>query len=310
MIPLIDKLDSIESSVNDYPGAIHGANNSPVRFNIPRESLKLESKKLTLPGFPRSAPHMAGSIYNIFRSIKDLENNPQTGKNAIDKNGINELISYTKSVGADAIGFTQVPREWVFRDMAICFNKAIVLVMEMDKKNIDLAPHYKTGVTVHETYNKLGQVSNKVANWLRKNGYAAHAGHPLGGMAYYPPIAQAAGLGWIGQNGLLITPQFGPRVRLAAVFTDIENLPFNKDNAYEWIEEFCETCGKCRRECPTKAFYESPIRHDNGLKTFLNIKKCFPFFANNHGCSVCIKICPFNQQGYEKIRSGFIRKQR
>ncbi|MBS4023513.1 MAG: hypothetical protein KGZ79_14015 [Dethiobacter sp.] len=38
-------------------------------------------------------------------------------------------------------------------------------------------------------------------------------------------LAVAAGLGKIGRNGLLLTKQFGPRVRLAAVVTDAELIP-------------------------------------------------------------------------------------
>jgi hypothetical protein len=106
----------------------------------------------------------------------------------------------------------------VFKDTAIRYTQAIVLVMEMSKKRMDLAPNMDTAIMVNETNNQLGQVSNKIADWLREWGYAVHAGYPLGGMALYPPTAQAAGLGWRGINGLVITPQFGSRVQLEAVF--------------------------------------------------------------------------------------------
>ncbi len=53
------------------------------------------------------------------------------------------------------------------------------------------------------------------------------------------------------------------------------------------------------------AFYDQPIQHDNGLVTVLDNGRCFPYFAKNHGCSVCIKVCPFNRQGYDKIKEGF-----
>jgi epoxyqueuosine reductase QueG len=193
----------------------------------------------------------------------------------------------------------------VFKNTAIRFTQAIVLTMEMDKHRMDLAPNPDTAVMVHETYNQLGQASNRVADWLRERGYAAHAGHPLGGMALYPPMAQAAGLGWRGMNGLLITPQFGPRVRLAAVFTEIENLPVHEGTEHAWVLDFCEACKRCLRDCPADAFYERPIEHDNGLVTVLDNGKCFPYFAKYHGCSVCIKVCPFNQQGYDKIKKAF-----
>ena len=40
---------------------------------------------------------------------------------------------FAVSAGADEIGFTPVPQEWVFKDTAIRYTRAIVLVMEMDK---------------------------------------------------------------------------------------------------------------------------------------------------------------------------------
>ena len=125
-------------------------------------------------------------------------------------------------------------------------------------------------------------------------------------MALYPPMAQAAGLGWRGINGLVITPEFGPRVRLAAVFTEIENLPVYEGDEHAWVLDFCESCRRCIRDCPPNAFYDEPIHHENGLVTVLDNRKCFPYFMGYHGCSICIKVCPFNQQGYEKIKKGFL----
>ena len=152
-------------------------------------------------------------------------------------------------------------------------------------------------------YDALGRASNQIANWLRERGFSAHAGHPLNGMALYPPIAQKAGLGCRGINGLLITPRFGPRVRLAAVFTEIENLPVHSGDENEWVLDYCDICRKCIRKCPPRAIYETPIHHDNRLVTTVDNTKCFPYFANYHGCSICIKVCPFNQTDYNKLKT-------
>ena len=299
-------MDFWEKMVIDHPGSVRGGENSPVRFNIPREGLKMEGDHPPLPGFPGSLPQMIGSVINIRRSVLDLERNPTDGKRQIDPKTLDELHSFAKSVGSDEIGFSSVPQEWVFQDTAIRYTQAIVLVMEMDKERMALAPNRDTAVMVHETYNRLGQVSNKIADWLRERGYAAHAGHPLGGMALYPPMAQAAGLGWRGMSGLVITPRFGPRVRLAAVFTEIANLPVYEGDEHAWVLGFCESCRRCIRDCPPDAFYETPIHHTNGLVTVLDNEKCFPYFMAYHGCSICIKVCPFNQHDYHKIKEGFL----
>ena len=304
--PQMNRQDSWEKMVVDIPEATRGGENSPVRFNIPREGIKLEGNHPPLPGFPKSASQMIGSIINIRKSIFDLAKNPTDGNKKIDPRTLNELRQFANSVGADEIGFSSVPQEWVFKNSAIRYTQAIVLVMEMDKDRMDLAPNADTAVMVHETYNALGQISNKIADWLREREYAAHAGHPLGGMALYPPMAQAAGLGQRGINGLVITPRFGPRVRLAAVFTEIENLPRYNGDEHAWVLDFCEGCKRCIRDCPPDAFYDQPIQHDNGLVTVLDNGKCFPYFAKYHGCSVCIKVCPFNQQGYDKVKEAFL----
>ncbi len=306
--PQMNRQDSWEKRIVDIPEAIRGGENSPVRFNIPREGIKLEGDHPPLPGFPKSLPQIIGSIINIRKSIIDLEKNPTDGKKQIDPETLDDLRRFAKSVGAGEIGFASVPQEWVFKDSAIRYTHAIVLVMEMDKARMDQAPNPDTAVMVHETYNVLGQVSNKIAKWLRERGYAVHAGHPLGGMALYPPMAQAAGLGWRGISGLVITPQFGPRVRLAAVFTEIENLPVYEGDEHAWVLDFCEFCKRCIRECPPGAFYDKPIYHENGLVTVLDNRKCFPYFAKNHGCSICIKVCPFNQHDYEKIKEKYLVK--
>ncbi|WP_415536153.1 hypothetical protein [Dehalobacter sp. 4CP] len=41
-------------------------------------------------------------------------------------------------------------------------------------------------------------------------------------------MAQDANLGAVRKNGLLITPEHGRCVRLAAVFIDVDNLPIAK----------------------------------------------------------------------------------
>ena len=158
---------------------------------------------------------------------------------------------------------------------------------------------------IMETYDSLGKAANKVTDFLRKHGYSAMAGHALGGMAQYPPLAQKAGLGWIGKHGLLITPEFGPRLRLAAVYTSIENLPFSESNEHEWIADYCECCGVCARRCPPKAIYETPIVHSPERVTHIDREACFPYFIEHYGCSICIKVCPFNRRDYSDIKDRF-----
>ncbi len=108
----------------------------------------------------------------------------------------------------------------------------------MDKEAIMNAPSVSTFKMVMSTYDTLGIITNQITKHLRNKGFQAQASHPLGGLAVYLPLAVEAGLGWFGRHGLLITPQFGARQRLSAIFVNIENLPLNTENNHTWIEDF------------------------------------------------------------------------
>ena len=148
--PQLKRMDAWEKRVVDIPEATRGGGKSPVRFHIPREAIKLEGDHPPLPGLPGSVPQMIGSILNIRRSVLDLERNPTAGKVQIDAATLEELRTFARSVGADEIGFTPVPQEWVFQDTAIRYTQAIVLVMEMDKERMDLAPSRDTQPAVEK----------------------------------------------------------------------------------------------------------------------------------------------------------------
>ncbi len=109
----------------------------------------------------------------------------------------------------------------------------------------------------------------------------------------------------MGLNGLIITPEYGPLVRLAAVFTSIQNLPESQSNPHSWVREYCENCRICQNKFPPGAFYDNLIEHDDGQVTYVKNEVCFPYFNKYYGCSVCVKVCPFNHQPYEKIKAGF-----
>ena len=73
--PQLKRMDVWERIVIDHPGSVRGGENSPVRFNIPREGIKLEGDHPPLPGIPGSVPQMIGSVINIRKSVLDLDRN-------------------------------------------------------------------------------------------------------------------------------------------------------------------------------------------------------------------------------------------
>jgi len=239
-------------------------------------------------------------------SMVSLHKNPPRPKTQVPVGFLDGLEAYARSLDIASIGYTRVPEQWIFQGKAILHLNAIVLTMEMDKVRIDTAPSPAGKQAVMEIYRDLGIAANKLATYLRERGYSADAAHPLMGPALYSPLTQLAGLGWLGTSGLMITPEHGPRVRLAAVLTSIENLPFSTHNEHAWIQDFCAQCGICIHQCPVDAIYSEPIRRGNGQITCVDNERCFPYFTDYHGCSVCIKVCPFNHTNYDRIKERFL----
>lgn len=290
-----------EAKLAEVPGAVVPNEDSPVRFEIIQEKLKRgdDTKE------PRIIPLLMSNLVGVNRSIKSIKSNPPQPKTQIDQQLLGEFEKYVFSLGACSIGYTKLPAQWVFKNKAALHPNVVVLTMKMDRASINTAPSPDAEYTVIETYRDLGVIANKAADFLRKHGFSAQAGHPLNGQTLYPPLAQLAGLGQLAYSGLIITPEYGPCVRLSALYTSIENLPFNQENEHAWIEDFCASCGLCIKQCPAEAIYEQPKCYENGRITFVDNDKCFPYFHYNHGCSVCIKVCPFNQQDYEKVKKSY-----
>jgi ferredoxin len=294
-----------EVEMAELPGAVRPTKDSPIRFEIIQEKLKLGGDTKTL----KTIPVLAKLILGVNRSVKSIKDNPERPKNNIQDGLLYELEAYLFKLGASSIGYTKLPAQWVFQQKGALHDHVIVLTMKMDREWINKAPHPEAEYIVLSTYRDLGEIANRAAVFLRKNGFSAQVGHPLNGQTLYPPLAQLAGLGQLVHSGLIITPENGACVRLAAIYTSIENLPFSTGNEHTWIKDFCSSCGLCVRKCPSGAIYEKPVQHENGRITHIDSEKCFPYFHFNHGCSVCIKVCPFNQYNYDKIKKRFMDKK-
>lgn len=262
----------------------------------PMENLAL-TEKISL------IPILMKNMIQLKKSYQGLEQIPQ--KDNISKKELEIIEDKARKLGVDAIGYTKVKRDDIFLKRGILYPYALVFSIAMDKDDIETAPSYKSLHMIQETYAQTGIIANKLTNLLREMGFGAQAGPGLGGLTLYPVLARRAGLGVFGRHGLLITPENGPTHRLGVVYTNITNLSLNEDNEYEWIKDFCQQCGKCISACPSNAIYKEPVKTKGDNVAFIDTDKCLKYFKS-YGCSICVKECPFNQIGYQKIKEGFL----
>ncbi len=177
---------------------------------------------------------------------------------------------------------------------------AVVVAIEMDYEMVRTSPSAVAGSTVGIAYSQMAFVAGSLAQFIRDLGYQAFpSGNDTG---LNVPMAIDAGMGELGRNGILITRDFGPRVRLAKVLTD---LPLEPDPPLEMgVLDMCEKCKKCARYCPGQAISHGertaePVNMSNNsgvLKWPVNAEKCLNYWAvNGTTCTNCIRVCPFNK---------------
>ena len=108
--------------------------------------------------------------------------------------------------------------------------------------------------------------------------------------------ATRAGLGWVGKSALLITPEHGPRVRLATVFTD---MPLETGTPV--TEGKCGDCRACLRACPAGAIKGQQWQVGILRKELVDAAACWQTATTlllervgveSAVCGVCVSVCP------------------
>ncbi len=285
-------------------------NNAHLGLNVPEIVFQFGSIKSKIRSIPRLGRYMVKCILELRKTYHSLYHQPENPNGIISDKDLSDLESFVEELAIDDIGFTEVDTSYIFSNQKILYKNAIVILMKMDTEIIQTAPSKQAEKEIFRTYYELNHSVNEIKEFLNSRGYRAQAGPALGGEVNYPLLAQKAGMGAVGKHGLLITDrEFGPSLRLAAVYTDIENLPFSDHNKHAWIDAFCDQCNRCVRECPVGAIYQQSEVMKDGSKQCIDYRKCAVPFSKNYGCTVCIKECVFFHKQYEKIKSGFLRQR-
>ena len=311
-ISRLASVDTIKNSeltkelLKKYQNIVKSNKNSPKQAIIePQYFTKSMNTKDKLKFFTGIMPKALSTIRNAKISFKDLKKNPELPTKLAEPEFIKEFENYAYYLGIGKIGYTKIKPNLVYQDSSVLFPNVIVLIYEMDKDLIQKAPSFDTFKMIMGTYKELNQYTNLLANFLRRKNYAVQAGPALGGVSNYVVMAKNANLGWVGKLGLLITPEFGPRIRISVIFTNIQNLPMSnvgKNNSHSWIESFCKKCNECVKACPGGAILDKPLIIKKTQNTNIDNKKCYPHFYDQFGCTVCIKSCPFSYRDYKELQ--------
>ncbi|MFX0099631.1 MAG: hypothetical protein ACFFCS_08620 [Candidatus Hodarchaeota archaeon] len=237
--------------------------------------------------------YLNGTFRGFQQARKTKYGNEENTKTEVPAGFWEDFEKKAKEMDVDLIGYTPLLPDFVFYDLKVYGKNAIVLGMEMKWDEIKKAPNIDCEIECFRVYYLLGKVTIKLTKYLKELGYKSEAHHPFGGKMLFPPHAVAAGLGIKGRNGLVITPEFGPRQRWAIITTDAE-IPEPPKRDFREMKEYCQKCGLCIKQCKGGAAFEEPIKRIDGLDVITHIdrSKCIQSILKNNYCSVCLKICP------------------
>ncbi len=215
--------------------------------------------------------------------------------------------------GADLVGIAPLNRDWLFTvnrrgepyDVPETMEYVIVMAVEMDYDGIATSPAFASSVVTGLGYSTMAFVELELAAFIKRLGYNAKtSGNDV---SLSVPQAIDAGLGQYGRHGLLITKEFGPRVRIAKVITDMPLQRDYPDKGFcKSVVRFCETCEKCASTCPSQSIpygkeqtWEGTTKSNNpGIKKwYVEVESCYGFWVENGSdCSNCIRSCPYNKK--------------
>jgi epoxyqueuosine reductase QueG len=216
-----------------------------------------------------------------------------------------EIRRQAETMGASHFGVADVTRAYEARPESFeeCGKllTGIAVAVPEDDRLLDGLPQTDSAYRTSHYARKIAlalRIADGIAKTLTDGGYKAHRlSHPptLKPTGLYKLVARFAGLGWIGRNHLLITPDEGPRVALAAVLTDAP-LPAT---AARPMEDRCGDCTLCIAVCPVLAFKNAPLNEAKPLESF-ETGKCATLRGVINpsgwgGCGLCMQVCPYGQ---------------
>jgi reductive dehalogenase len=178
----------------------------------------------------------------------------------------------------------------------------IVYTMQMSQESMRRSPTITGSQTTTLAYRRLEEVQRSTQDFLTGLGYQGLGEATTNALGIAPAFGVLAGLGEMSRLNRMISPEYGPMMRVSKVLTD---LPVATDKPIDaGIMEFCKHCKKCAEACPSEAlsFDDEPtweVRggwNNPGHKAYFeDATKCMTYWREVAGsnCGICFSVCPF-----------------
>ena len=213
------------------------------------------------------------------------------------------LSLLAKEWGADLVGFcayedspTQLaPNLRYAMSIGVKLSDAVLSTIG-DAPTYIYFQHYRTANAL------LDSIAFRLSREIEKLGYEAMPiaasqsqgkEAPYEGVVPHKTAAVLSGLGYVGKNGLFISTEYGSKLRLATILTDLPVEPL-----LPRLENGCGDCEICKKACPAGAILgEVPTpggRNIDPEKCSRYMKEKFQQIGRGSVCGVCMRVCPKN----------------
>jgi epoxyqueuosine reductase len=217
-------------------------------------------------------------------------------------------LIYSVDLDGKPIVFDDVQRGYEDDDKRVIPTHAewvVVYTVQMSDVAMKRAPTKIAEMATTEAYQRGLMIQNNVQEFLRALGYQAMGEAVLNGLGIAPAFAVLGGLGELSRLNRVITPEYGPMVRIFKFVTD---LPLEADKPIDaGIARFCKSCKKCAEACPPAAlsFDTEPNWQPVGAWSnaghqawFEDSLRCKRYWHEELGtnCGICFAVCPFSKR--------------
>ena len=227
-------------------------------------------------------------------------------RNKVDpRSRASRIRKIAKTNGADLVGFADMGKLRGFftytDDLTKDLPYGICIAVGLDKWG-----RYDNSTEDDFSFPLLEHVGSEIKKGIEKMGFSARIIMPDKRVAHnsqlywrgevsHKAAAKTAGLGWTGRSTLLVTPEFGPRVCLATVLTDMP-LPTGKP-----MKNKCGSCKMCVVSCPLRALKGPTFAdHPKDVSDAIDVKKCGALvnriWADGRMCYQCMLACPIGKK--------------
>jgi epoxyqueuosine reductase len=235
-------------------------------------------------------------------SAKISATRPGKAEIAHDDGLTNALKRRAASLGISACGVAEYNPSYSFAEYVgkEAGDRVVICALESNWKATQTAPSVRAEKAQLAAGVELARQMVHLAEFLVAAGYRVRLNPQDHVLLHY---AVQAGLGQLGLNGQVLTPQAGSRCRFSAMST---NAPLLVDKPVDYgIPAICDSCRICVKRCPAGAITSRREYHRGVEKAKINGARCAPTVAQAHHCAVCMKVCPVQRYGLAAVLNEF-----